>query len=147
MPIGRLFLPLWRFSMSLRWPDRLGGTLSVRARIVVLALIPVIGFAANGITYVSGEREVGHSFATANGSRELADASRDFKIAVAAMRIAVKNFAVAPHGTLIDDFRAAQAAARKNLILIERSIGGRDADDIAALARHSPNSRAISTNW
>ena len=102
-------LPLRRLALPLRWPGRLTlGTLSVRARIVVLALIPVIGFLANGITYVSGEGEVGHSFATANRSRELADASRDFKIAVAAMRIAAKDFTVSPHGALVDEFRAAR---------------------------------------
>ena len=36
---------------------------SVRTRIIVLALIPVIGFLANGLTYIAGERDVGSAFA------------------------------------------------------------------------------------
>jgi hypothetical protein len=31
-------------------------SVSVRTRIIVLALIPVAGFLANGVTYVSGDR-------------------------------------------------------------------------------------------
>ena len=133
MQIGRHLSPLWRTAHPLQWLSRRIGTLSVRSRIVVLALIPVIGFLANGITYVSGEGEVGHSFATANHSRELADASRDFKISVAAMRIAAKDFTVSPHGTLVDDFLASQNSANKSLDVIEKSIRGRRADDLAAL--------------
>ena len=37
-------------------------TFSVRTRIVVLALIPVAGFLANGLTYTSGEGDVGTRF-------------------------------------------------------------------------------------
>jgi methyl-accepting chemotaxis protein len=109
------------------------GTLSVRTRIVVLALIPVIGFLANGITYVSGERDVGAAFDTAQQARRLADASREFKIAIAAMRIAAKDFTVAPHGTQIDAFAASQQQAAKSLDAIEHSDAGMRADDIALL--------------
>ena len=35
--------------------NRLLTSFSVRTRIIVLALIPVVGFLANGLTYVSGE--------------------------------------------------------------------------------------------
>src|SRR6187551_2432780 len=102
MHIRLLTLPFSRLSPLLTGLTRLAGRMSVRTRIVLLALIPVIGFLANGVTYVSGEDEVGRAFHTVNRARELADASRDFKIAVAAMRIAVKDFSVRPHGTLID---------------------------------------------
>ena len=57
----------------------------VRTRIVVLALIPVAGFLANGVTYVSGEGDVGRAFATVTQSHALADSSRDFKSAVASI--------------------------------------------------------------
>jgi len=126
-------LPHFRLSPILTELARWTGRISVRARIVVLALIPVIGFLANGITYVAGEGEVGHSFATVNRSRELADASRDFKIAVSDMRIAVKDFAARPHGTLIEVFTQSQSDANKSLDVIQRSIGDKHADDIAAL--------------
>ena len=59
------------------------GSFSARTRIVVLALIPVAGFLANGVTYVSGEGNVGRAFATVTQSHALVDSSRDFKSAVA----------------------------------------------------------------
>jgi methyl-accepting chemotaxis protein len=58
----------------------------VRTHIVVLALIPVAGFLASGITYVSGEGDVGRVFGTVTQSNALAGSSRDFKSAVATMR-------------------------------------------------------------
>ncbi|HZT27043.1 MAG TPA: HAMP domain-containing methyl-accepting chemotaxis protein [Pseudolabrys sp.] len=107
--------------------------MSVRTRIIVLAMVPVVGFLANGLTYLSGEHDVGAAFKTVSQSRELADASRDFKIAVAAMRIAAKDFTVTPHGTLVEAFESSQNDATKNLDTIARSIGSVHADDIASL--------------
>ena len=122
-----------RILPPLRGLFRLTGALSVRARIVALALIPLVGFLANGVTYVSGEGGVASAFNTSERARQLADASREFKIAVAAMRIAAKDFTVSPHGTLIDAFAASESDADKNLALIERSAGGMRSDDSAAL--------------
>ena len=93
--------------------SRLLTSCSVRTRIIVLALIPVVGFAANGLTYLSGEHDVDKSFQTVTRSRHLADASRDFKIAIAAMRIAVKDFTVQPR-TLIDAFGQSQRLANES---------------------------------
>ncbi len=112
--------------------SRLLASFSVRTRVIVLALIPVVGFLANGLTYVSGEGDVENAFQTVKQARALADASRDFKIAVGAMRIAVKNFTTEPH-TLIDSFGRSLQLANKSLDQIEASIGGKHADDIAAL--------------
>ena len=39
-------------------PRRLISRLSVRARIIAITLIPVLGFLANGAAYVAGERDV-----------------------------------------------------------------------------------------
>ena len=105
---------------------------SVRTRIIVLALIPVAGFVANGLTYLSGERDVGHAFQTVTQSRGLADASRDFKIAIAAMRIAVKDFTVQPR-TLIDAFGQSQILANRSLDRIAATMGGMRADEINGL--------------
>ncbi len=105
---------------------------SVRTRIIVLALIPVLGFVANGWTYLAGERDVGKAFQTVTQSRQLADASRDFKIAIAAMRIAVKDFAVQPR-SLIDAFGQSQILANRSLDQIEGAIGGKHAGEINAL--------------
>ena len=116
--------------------NRLAGTLasfSVRTRIIVLALIPVAGFLFNGFTFMSGERDVGNAFETAGKARVLADASREFKIAIAAMRIAVKDFTAAPHGTLVDAFQQSQSDAFRSLDTIANGVSGMRADDIKAL--------------
>src|SRR5579885_2919521 len=78
------------------WLVRLLTAYSVRTRIVVLALIPVVGFFANGVTYMAGERDVGTAFDTVRRSNALADASRDFKSAIATMRITLKDFTATP---------------------------------------------------
>ena len=65
---------------TLSSPAPLIARVSVRTRIVVLALIPVIGFLANGMAFMVGEREVEHAFGTAEPAPPtLADASREFK--------------------------------------------------------------------
>ena len=40
---------------------------------------PVIAFVANGVTYMSSEREVGTAFESVKRSGALAEASREFK--------------------------------------------------------------------
>ena len=114
---------------------RLVASLSVRTRIVVLALIPVVGFIANGLTYVSSEGEVGAAFQTVKQSGTLADASREFKIAIAGMRIAVKDFTAAPSEELIKTFNDAQRLAISSLDTIEKSLAGQRHEDIAALRK------------
>ncbi len=49
--------------------------LSVRARIVVLGVIPVVGFLANGIAFLTGDSEVGQAFEAVHRNTEVADAS------------------------------------------------------------------------
>src|SRR5262249_55365938 len=84
---------------------------SVRTRIVLLALIPVVGFVANGLTFTAGEGDVGRPFATVTHSTALADVSRDFKSAVASMRIIIKDFSVSPDNNLVVSFEQAHATA------------------------------------
>ena len=59
---------------------RIFSKLSVRARIIVLGVIPVIGFLANGIAFLSGDSEVGQAFDSVHRNTAVADASRDLKI-------------------------------------------------------------------
>ena len=89
---------------------RLLTSISVRTRIIVLALIPVVGFLANGLTYISGEGDVGTAFETVKYSAALAGASRDFKSAIAALRIIVKDFSANPSENLVVSFRAGARA-------------------------------------
>jgi methyl-accepting chemotaxis protein len=95
--------------------SRLMASLSVRTRIVVLALIPVAGFLANGLTFVSGESDVSAAFDTAERAATLADSSREFKIAIGTMRIAVKDFVVKPETSQIEGFDQGLASAFKSL--------------------------------
>ena len=110
-------------------------SISVRARIIVLALIPVIGFLANGINYISGERAVGTSFETVKHSSALADASRDFKSAVAAMRITVKDFSANPSDNLVVSFQQAHALAVQSLDAIAGTVDHRHTQSIAGLRK------------
>ena len=120
--------------LRLHWLRRLLATFSVRTRIIVLALVPVVGFLANGMTYVSGEDDVGRAFQTVAQARALADASRDFKIAIASMRIAVKDFARnSGSHSLLDTFTQSRQLAAKSLDSIQASIGGKHSDDVVAL--------------
>ena len=123
-----------KLSIPSNWLKRLLATFSVRTRIIALALIPVVGFIANGLTYVAGEDDVGSAFDTVGQAHALADASRDLKIAIASMRIAVKDFG-RNQNSLLDKFSQSEQLAKKSLAAIETSIGGQHSDDLGAL-RH-----------
>jgi methyl-accepting chemotaxis protein len=120
-------------SMPFNWLARMLTTFSVRTRIVVLALIPVAGFLANGLTYTSGEGDVGRAFATVTQSTALADASRDFKSAVAAMRLVVKDFSVSPNNNLVIIFDESHGLALKALDSISGAIDQTRAENIVSM--------------
>jgi methyl-accepting chemotaxis protein len=118
----------------LKQATRLLTTFSVRTRIIVLALIPVVGFIANGLTYVSGERQVGAAFQTVRQSGNLADTSRDFKAALSQIRIIVKDFSADPNTDLVVKFAQAHSLALRSLDTIE-SQTGRNAAGIQGLRK------------
>jgi len=126
-------MQLSQFSQPLKWLPRMVGSLSVRTRIVVLALIPVIGFAANGLTYVSGEHDVSTAFAAAQRARSTSDASRDFKSAIASLRIVVKDFNVAPSQDLVTKFAQEHAFAMRSLDKIAATVDPETARSINGL--------------
>jgi methyl-accepting chemotaxis protein len=104
-----------RFAKLLRLPfARLLYVMSVRTRIIVLAVIPPVGFLANGITFMSSEGEVSAAFQAVKHSAALADASRDFKSAIAEMRISVKDFSAAPKEELIKTFKVAGTVGQQS---------------------------------
>ena len=128
-------MQLTQFLLPFNWLTRMLASFSVRTRIVLLALIPVAGFVANGFTYTSGEGDVGRTFDTFTHSASLADASRDFKSAVASMRIVVKDFNVKPSDNLVAGFEYAYAVALKNLDTIEASVDKGHAESIKGMSR------------
>ena len=90
--------------------SRLSGALSVRMRLIVLSVIPVIGFVAVGVAYVSSEHTVDAAFASVQQSSRLADASRAFKDALTTMQVRAKEFVAQPQPVLVTRFGEAHAA-------------------------------------
>src|SRR5215510_2949754 len=84
-------------------------SLSVRTRIIALALIPAVGFLANGIALTSGQSEVTDAFAIVGTAAALADASREFKLALSTMQIAAKDYVAQPSDERAKAFEAARA--------------------------------------
>ena len=110
--------------------QRLASGVSVRARIIAIAVIPVIGFLANGITFISGERDVDSAFDSVQQAAALADASQEFKAAIAAMRVSAKDFVAQPSQQLIKSFETGHELATKNLHLINESVDLRQRENI-----------------
>jgi methyl-accepting chemotaxis protein len=109
--------------------------LSVRARIAVLALIPVVGFIANGVTYTSNEGEVAQAFDTVKNLSDLTDASRDFKAALTLMRTSATEFVARPNQDQIKAFRDAHGLAVKSLDAIEASVSDEERRGIEELRK------------
>jgi methyl-accepting chemotaxis protein len=114
---------------------RLVSSLSVRTRIIVLAVIPVVGFLANGITYISSERDTGAAFQTVKNAATISAASRDFTSSVAAMRIAVKDFTATPSAELVAGFGQALTTAIKSLDALDGAMDSNLGDTIISLRK------------
>jgi methyl-accepting chemotaxis protein len=105
--------------------ERLASRLSVRTRIALIALGPVCGFVVIGAAYVSGEREVAAAFDSVRRSAALSAASRDFKSALAEMRVNAKDYAGQPRIQSMKNFEEALALARDKISGIEKLNGVR----------------------
>ncbi|MEX2034623.1 MAG: hypothetical protein WEA28_05470, partial [Xanthobacteraceae bacterium] len=95
---------------------------SVRMRIIVLALIPVIGFLINSIAFTAGESEVAQAFRAAERASDLAEVSSEFRAALTAMRVRTRDFAARPSQELIKSFEAAHANAVHSLATIGSAV-------------------------
>jgi methyl-accepting chemotaxis protein len=95
---------------------------SVRARIIALGLIPVVGFLANGLAFVTGERQVDRAFESVQRDTALADASRDLKAALVLMRMATRDFVAQPSYGLVRSFGESQQQALQCLDRIEQRL-------------------------
>ena len=101
-------------------PRRIASKFSVRARIVLITLIPVIGFLANGLTYVSGEKAVDAAFRSFTQATTRADASREFKRAVVTIQAAARSFAEHLRPGYLKILSDAQGAAAAQFAIIQR---------------------------
>jgi methyl-accepting chemotaxis protein len=109
--------------------ERLASRLSVRTRIALIALAPVWGFLVIGAAYVSGEREVAAAFDSVRRSAALSAASRDFKSALAEMRVNAKDYAGQPRLDYMKAFEEALALAREKIASIA-ALNGVERDEL-----------------
>ena len=112
---------------------RIISSVSVRTRIILLALIPVVGFLINGIAFTVGEMEVEPAFQTAERASNLADVSHEFRSALIAMRAHTRDFAARPSQKSIDAFEAAHATAVRTCTAIEAAVDRTARQDLAPL--------------
>ncbi|MBN8935107.1 MAG: methyl-accepting chemotaxis protein [Rhizobiales bacterium] len=104
--------------------NRMIAKFSVRTRIILLALIPVVGFLANGVVFVTGENEVEGAFKTVERATDLADTSREFMTALITMRADARDFAARPNEDLVHHFERTHASAMQILPILEVSVNG-----------------------
>ena len=107
--------------------------LSVRARIIVLGVIPVVGFLANGIAFMVGDVEVGRAFDSVHRDTRVADASRDLKTGLLIMRAATTQYVARPSDKEVADFNDGQELAMQSLERIATMLGASAQDVITPL--------------
>jgi methyl-accepting chemotaxis protein len=93
--------------------------LSVRARVIALGLIPLIGFLANAAALKSGDIKVGRSFESVQAETRVASASHDLKGGLLEMRVATTAFVAHPSDAEVASFAAGQELAMRSLDRIE----------------------------
>jgi methyl-accepting chemotaxis protein len=106
---------------------------SVRARIIVLAAIPVLGFLVNGVAYTVGEQEVAGAFSNARDASDLAAISREFRAKLAQMQVRARDFIMHPSQDDIQGFDAIHKVADQTLASIEVAADQSTRDMIAPL--------------
>ena len=107
--------------------------ISVRARVIVLGLIPVVGFLANGGAYLTGDAEVGRAFEAVHRNTQVSDASRDLKTGLLVMRAATINFVAHPADAEAKNFDDGQLLAMQCLDRIEAALKASGQDTITPL--------------
>jgi methyl-accepting chemotaxis protein len=125
--------------------SRLGTDLSVRARLIVLSLIPVVGFAAIAGAYLSSEREVEAAFGSVQQSARLADASRAFKESLTMMQARAKDFVAQPQPGLVSRFAEAHEGAMSSLKIIQELATDADKPTLTALEARVRNLKGTFT--
>jgi methyl-accepting chemotaxis protein len=107
--------------------------LSVRARIILLGVVPVAGFLAISAAFVSGDNEVGRAFDSVQVDRAVAGSSRELKSELLMMRLATTEFVADPSDAAIQRFDAGQAVATDCLNDLAATLTGSEQDPIIPL--------------
>ena len=106
--------------------SRFSTDFSVRTRLIVLSLIPVVG-------YISSERTVEAAFGSVQQSARLAEASRAFKEALTTMQVRAKEFVAQPQPALVARFADAHEAAMDSLKTIQELVSEAERQNLAGL--------------
>jgi methyl-accepting chemotaxis protein len=107
--------------------------LSVRARVVALGVIPLIGFLAYGAAYMASDIEVGRAFDNVYNDNAVLGASSDLKAGLNMMRAATLDFVARPSETQLKTFDQGQQLAMRSLDRIEATLGSSQQDAITPL--------------
>jgi methyl-accepting chemotaxis protein len=113
--------------------SRFSTDLSVRSRLIVLSLIPVVGFAAVAVAYLSSERAVETAFESVQEASRLSEASRSFKEALTTMHMRAKDFVAQPQPGLVARFGDAQESASGSLKAISDLVSNTERQNISLL--------------
>jgi methyl-accepting chemotaxis protein len=113
--------------------SRFSTDVSVRSRLIVLSLIPVFGFAAIAVSYLSSEREVESAFESVQQSSRLSEASRAFKEALTTMHMRAKDFVAQPQPGLVARFGEAHESALGSLNTIGDLISEEERQNLTLL--------------
>jgi methyl-accepting chemotaxis protein len=107
--------------------------LSVRARVIALGLIPLIGFLANAAALKSGDIKVGRSFESVQAETRVAGASHELKNGLLEMRAATTAFVAHPSDAEVTGFAAGQILAMRSIDRIESALASSDQDVMTPL--------------
>jgi methyl-accepting chemotaxis protein len=113
--------------------SRFSTDLSVRSRLIVLSLIPVVGFAAIALAYLSSERAVEAAFDSVQQSSRLSETSRGFKEALTTMQVRAKDFVAQPQPGLVARFAEAHESAMANLKAIGELVSDTERQNLTLL--------------
>ena len=119
--------------------SRLNAALSVRKRLIVLALIPVVGFAAVGSPICRANVPSNRRSASVQRSARLSEVSRGFKDALVAMQASAKDYAAQPDTGLASRFDQAQEAALASLKTLQGVVEDSEKDTVAGLQARVAN--------
>jgi methyl-accepting chemotaxis protein len=106
-------------------------SISVRTRIIGIALIPLAGFVVNGVSFTAGENDVTNAFHNVEAADKLSDASREFRIALVSMQFAAADFVAAPTAELIKSFDENHTLASSHFDRITAAAGALSEEDIS----------------
>src|ERR1041384_6542240 len=124
--------------------SRFSTHVSVRSRLIVLSLSPVVGFAAVPVAYLSSERAVEAAFGSVQQASQLSEASRAFKEALTTMQVRAKDFVAQPQPGLASRFGEAHESAMSNLKTIRELVTDTERQNLALLEARVAN---LKTNF